>query len=153
MLLHEFGQNLDRLGLGLGFQIRQDEFLGAETRYARSRVVAIGLFGHVLRGVRVGCEQDAPAAGACDEVLGESHLLALGDRDLHPAYGAATVGHRREHDMALLVQAVVQSGDLRLEFLHERINRIVQLVQMAAVASLVVFVANEYQLLELPEVV
>ena len=49
-------------------------------------------------------------------------LLTLGDRHLHTASGAATIGHRRENNMILLVKAIVERRRLRNEFLLELVN-------------------------------
>ena len=51
--------------------------------------------------------------------------------------------------MVLLVEPVIEADDLRVEFLLQRVNGVVQRVEMAAVSGLVVFVTCQNQLLEL----
>jgi hypothetical protein len=86
-------------------------------------------------------------------MLAEPNLLGLRDRDLHPAHAAAAVGHRGEDDVALLVQPRIETGALRLKLLLQLVNRLVEGIEVAAVARLVVFVTRKDELLQLPHYV
>jgi hypothetical protein len=84
-------------------------------------------------------------------VLGYADLLSLRDGYLHSADGAAVVGHRGYDDMALLVKAVVKAHHLRLEFAMERVDGVVERIEVAAVSGLMMFIARKNQLLKLPQ--
>ena len=53
--------------------------------------------------------------------------------------------------MVLLVETIVKTRDLRIQLLLQGRNRIVERIEMAAVARLVMLVTGEDQLLELAE--
>ena len=86
-------------------------------------------------------------------MLAELDLLGLRDRNLHAAYAAAAVRHRGEDDVALLVEPRIEPGALRVELLLQLVYRLVEGVEVAAVTRLVMFVACEDELLELPHYV
>jgi hypothetical protein len=83
-------------------------------------------------------------------MLGKAYLLALRNRYMHSAPGAAVVCHCRNNDVALFIKPFVDAGRLRLKLLPQSVNSIIEGIEPAAVARLVVFVSCEDQLLELP---
>ena len=86
-------------------------------------------------------------------MLGETDLLALGDRHLHAADGATAVRHRGHNDMALFIETRIKTRDLRLQLILKSRDGVVEGIEVTAVTCLMMLVAGENQLLELLKVI